>query len=138
MKQIDLVKQMSPIVYSDLKIENEFNVIFPKYMNFPEHVVISCDKPKFKKNKWGKMTLEFLDRKYDSTSQSLMRLIPNESDDKEKYIIINSVDNVGIVFEKWQIYFEKFNIDFGKYNKMVDNVNTVKLTIYPITCELHF
>lgn len=130
-KDIDMFKQFEP------KMNNRFIVEFPKEVEIENHFIKSITKPKYDKNEWQNIRIDFYDAINPSISQRLYNILYKiKIFDSFK---INTLDPTGVVIEQWEIYVGKIlTIDFGNFNYSDDGIQIPNMVIKPANCILNF
>jgi hypothetical protein len=128
--------------YEPKKI-NLFIVEFPKEFDIQSWAIQKINKPYFLNNKWGNITVSFIDTIPESASKGLYNIInflkENIKTDKILFeISIKTLDPVGNVVEEWIIQVEEvLNINFGNLNYADKNYQEPTLLIKPYNCILN-
>jgi hypothetical protein len=116
------------------KKNNSFIVEFPTEFDIPSFAVNRITNPKHINGEWADIHIVFCDPIYPSTTLGLYKLIKYN----QNFIIkIKSLDPIGTNVETWIITVgNTFKIDFGNLDYSNDELQTIKMDLTPINCQL--
>jgi len=101
-------------------------------------LILSCNLPKFVNGKWNFLKIEFNDIiTKKSVAKELLKFTKKEINNSDLSIVIEIMDAVGEIVEKWLIIIDTIkSIDFGdlSYNSL-DLIRPI-LLVKPKTCEI--
>jgi hypothetical protein len=145
------VEKIKPFNYEPKKI-NRFVVNFPKEFEIESWMVQKINKPRFEKNGWQDIEIDFIDTIAPSTSQKLFKLISLKNNKKFQFVdlfkkykkpmfefTISAIDPTGVEVEKWIIFVNAVvYVDFSEFNYDDDNITQLKMILKPLDCVLLF
>ncbi len=122
-------------IQEEPKFHHRFVVEFPEEFNLHSYLVQSVSPPIWENNKWGEMTIIFIDvlSKCNSSSMGLMNMINFSKKHKpETFLIkIKILGPVGEITEEWLIAPLDFKVIFSNFEYDNKNLMTHKLIVYP-------
>ena len=106
---------------------NRFLITFPEELNIPNYVVKTTGRPSChfgddESIKWNIMSFTFYDPISPSISQSLMENIRTKKIFETITCVLEMVDPVGTVVEKWKIEGKFLFFDFGELDYQSDDL----------------